>query len=109
MTCLVQFETDAKWVLSLWSLRDADECSTLIEIVDGPIIVEGLVCQQSTKIDALNQRRDAHSIMAVVRQEFETHQIAQSIGQGQCLGGQSSLRLAYGLALSPSFAPCPWR
>jgi hypothetical protein len=40
-------------------------------------------------------------------QEFEAHEIAERISEGEDLGGQAALGAAYGLALSPPFAPCP--
>src|SRR5215216_6909732 len=45
----------------------------------------------------------------MARQEFEAHKIAERVGQREDLGGHATLGAAYGLALSPPFAPCPWR
>jgi hypothetical protein len=42
-------------------------------------------------------------------QEFEAHKIAERVGQREDLGGHATLGAAYGLALSPPFAPCPWQ
>jgi hypothetical protein len=41
----------------------------------------------------------------MARQQFKAHQIAQGIGEGENLGRHPAFRLAYGLALSPPFAP----
>jgi hypothetical protein len=38
-------------------------------------------------------------------QKDEPDQIAERIGERQDLGGPATLRFAYGLALSPPFAP----
>src|SRR5918995_1050492 len=45
----------------------------------------------------------------MARQEFEAHKIAERVGQREDLGGHATLGAAYGLALSPPFAPCPCR
>ena len=46
---------------------------------------------------------------AVAGQENEAYKIAQRIGQRQNFGRHAALGAADGLALSPPFAPCPWR
>jgi hypothetical protein len=38
-------------------------------------------------------------------QKFEADQIAERIGESKNFGRKATLRLAYGLALSPPFAP----
>ena len=40
---------------------------------------------------------------------LEAHQVAERIGQGDDLRAPAAARAADGLALSPPFAPCPWR
>ena len=80
-----------------------------VEFGDDPVAVEGLVGNQAAKLDALDQRRDADRVEAVSRQQDEADQIAERVGEGEDFGGQAALGLAYGLALSPFFAPCPWR
>src|SRR5690606_14706278 len=45
----------------------------------------------------------------VAGQENEAHEIAERIGEGENFGRHAALGAAYGLALSPPFAPCPWR
>jgi hypothetical protein len=62
-----------------------------------------------SECQVLDQRRHANRVIAMAGQEYEAHEIAQSIGQRQDLGGHAALGTAYGLALSPPFAPCPWR
>ena len=51
--------------------------------------------------------RDTDSVEALPRQENEAHEIAKRICQSEDLGGHSALGAAYGLILSPPFAPCP--
>jgi hypothetical protein len=41
----------------------------------------------------------------MTRQKLEAHQITQGIGEGQNLRCHPAPGLAYGLALSPPFAP----
>src|SRR5216684_1266933 len=50
-----------------------------------------------------------HGIEALSRQQDESDEVAERIGEGQDLGRHAALGLADGLALSPPFAPCPWR
>jgi hypothetical protein len=80
-----------------------------IEIGDNGIIVEGLVGNETTELDPFGQRRDADRVKAMAGQEFEAHKIAERVGQRENLGGHATLGAAYGSALSPPFAPCPWR
>lgn len=42
-------------------------------------------------------------------QEDETNQIAEGVGEGENFGRYAPLGAANGLALSPPFAPWPWR
>ena len=107
MPLFVEFRIDVQRFLPVWSLRDTDQRSTFIQIIDNPIAIEGFISEQPAEVDPINQRCDADGIVSVAGQQFEAYQIAQSIRQSQYFGGQSAFRLAYGLALSPPFAPCP--
>src|ERR1700732_3221998 len=42
-------------------------------------------------------------------QENEADEIAERVGQSQNFGRHAAFGTADGLALSPPFAPCPWR
>jgi hypothetical protein len=90
-------------------LGDDDLRAALVQFGDDPVAVEGLVGEQRVKFDALDQRRDANRVEALPRQQNEANQIAERIRQRENFGGPAALGLAYGLALSPPFAPCPWR
>ena len=79
------------------------------KVGDDPVGVESLVGDQAAKLDALDQRRDADRVEALSRQQDESDEIAERIGERQDFGGHAAFGLAYGLALSPPFAPCPWR
>src|SRR6266496_2716490 len=57
----------------------------------------------------LDQRRDPHRVVALSRQQNESDEVAQGIGEGQDFGRHAALGFANGLALSPPFPPCPWR
>src|SRR5207253_10632885 len=48
-------------------------------------------------------------IEALSRQQRESDEVAQGIGEGQDFGRHAALGFADGPALSPPFAPCPWR
>jgi hypothetical protein len=79
--------------------------AALIELGDDGVAVEGLVGDQGVELDALDEGRDADRIEPVTWQEDEAHQVSQRVGERQDLGGPAALGLAYGLALSPPFAP----
>ena len=70
---------------------------------------ESFIGDQSAELDSLDQGFDSHGVEAMARQQFKAHQIAQGIGESQDFRRHSAFGLAYGLALSPPFAPWPWR
>ena len=74
---------------------------------DEGIAVKSLVGEQGTKLDARDHRLYANRIETVPRQQHEVDKITQRIGQRENLGGHVALGAAYGLILSPPFAPCP--
>lgn len=88
-------------------LGDDDAGAALVQLGDDPIRIESLVGDQRPERDILDQRGDAHRVVALSRQKHEANQIAESIGESQNLGRPTALGLAYGLALSPPFAPWP--
>src|SRR5713101_1884902 len=90
-------------------LRNHDLGAALVEVGDDVVAVEGLVGDQRAELDALDQRRHADGIEALPRQQHESDEIAQSVGEGQDFGRHAPLGTADGLALSPPFAPCPCR
>src|SRR3954451_8039770 len=57
----------------------------------------------------LDQGCHADRVIALARHEDEPDEIAQRVRKCQDFGRQAASRLANGLALSPPFAPCPWR
>ena len=73
------------------------------------VVVERLVGDESIKIDALNQRLSADTVVTVARQQDEARHTAQRIDKCDDLGGQPTARAADGLILSPPFAPAPCR
>ena len=79
------------------------------EIGDDGVAVEGLVGDQRVEGQSVDERRHADRVEALSRQQDEAHEIAERIGEGQDFGGHAAFRTADGLALSPPFAPCPWR
>ncbi len=107
VTPLVEVEVERQGFCASWVLGDDDPGAALVEFGDDGIAVEGLVGDQAAEIGFLEQRLDADRIETVPGQEFEAHEIAERIGEGEDLGGQAALGAADGLALSPPFAPCP--
>ena len=56
-------------------------------------------------LQAFDQRRHPNRVVAIGRHQNEPNQGAKRIHQSQDLGGPTAFRFAYGLALSPPFAP----
>src|SRR5437016_11553674 len=90
-------------------LRNHDLGTGLIEIGDDVVAVEGLVGDQRAEFDPRDERRNADGVEALSRQQHESDEVAQGIGEGEDFGRHAALGFADGLALSPPFAPCPWR
>src|SRR5713101_6201679 len=109
MTPFVHLGVDLERGATARMLRDHNLGAALVEVGDDVVAVEGLVSDQGTELDALDQRRDSHRVVALSRQQHESDEVAQGIGEGQDFGRHAALGFADGLALSPPFAPCPWR
>ncbi len=92
---------------ALWPLRDDDLGAALVEFGDDPVGVEGLVAEQGIELDPVDERRYTDRVVAIAGKQFEAHQVAQGIGEHEDLGRPPAFGLAYGLILSPPFAPCP--
>src|SRR5215470_8393374 len=88
---------------------DDSQCATLIQFSAQRVVVERLVGDKGCKIDVLDQRLDANTVVPLTRQQDKARQIAQSINQKDDLRRQPAARTAYGLTLSPPFAPVPCR
>ena len=59
--------------------------------------------------ETVDERSDADRIETVAGQQNEAHEIAECVGQRQDFGRHAAFGPADSLALSPPFAPCPWR
>ena len=68
----------------------------------------GCVGDQSAEAQPLDQRRHADGVEPMAGQQDKAHEISESIGEREDLGRQTAFGTAYGLALSPPFAPWPW-
>jgi hypothetical protein len=90
-------------------LRNHDLGAALVEVGDDVVAVERLVGDQRAKFNAVDEWRDADGIETLSRQQDESDEVAQGVGEGQDFGCHAALGLADGLVLSPPFAPCPWR
>src|ERR1700732_167003 len=109
MTPFVHLGVDLQRHGAARMLRDHDLGATLVEVGDDIVAVEGLVGDQRAELDPLDERRDTDGVEALSRQQHESDEIAQRVGEGQDLGRHAALGAADGLILSPPFAPCPWR
>jgi hypothetical protein len=88
---------------------DHGEGAALVQRSPQGIVVEGLIGDQSSEIEACDQGLHADAVVALAGQQDEAGQVAERIDQGHDLGCQPAARSADGLILSPPFAPPPWR
>src|SRR5208282_5890801 len=105
----VEFGVERQGRRAPWMLRDDDLGAALVQASDDTIAVERLVGDQSIEGEAVDERGNADRIETMAGQENEAHEIAERIGEGEDLGRHAALGAADGLALSPPFAPWPWR
>ena len=96
-----------KGLTSLRHLRDDDLRAALVHLLDDPVAVKSLVRKQGVERNVLDQGRNADRVIAIGGHQDEAHEIAERVHKGQNLGRPAAFRLAYGLALSPPFAPIP--
>src|SRR6185312_14222766 len=81
----------------------------LVQVRDDIVAVEGRVADQRVEGEPVDERRHAHRVEPLPRQEHEAHEIAERVRERRDFGGQAAFRAANGLARGPPFAPCPWR
>ena len=87
--------------------RDERAGAPPIELDAQPIIVEGLVAEQSVECDSLDQWFDPDAVVALAGQKNEAYEIAERLDHCDDLGGQATSRPANGLISSLPFAPMP--
>lgn len=107
VTPLVHLQIDVDRADTLRHLRDYNLGSALVQFFDDPVGIEGFIAEQGAELDACDQGRHAYGVVAISRQQYKAHKITQSIGEGEYFGRPATLGLAYGLILSPPFAPWP--
>ena len=83
----VDLGVDRKRGPAVWALRDDDLGASFLQLVNDPVRVEGLVGDETVKLDALDQRRKTYRIVPVSGQQDEADQIAERIGQCQDFRG----------------------
>src|ERR1700756_3879210 len=109
MTPFVHLAVDRERRNAARMLRDDDLGAARVEISDDGVAVESPIRNQGAERHPLDERGDANRVEALSRQQDEAHEIAERVGQCQDFSGHAAFRTADGLALSPPFAPCPWR
>jgi hypothetical protein len=109
VTPFVHFFVDRQFAGSPLMLGDDDLGASLVEIGDDGVAVEGCVGDQCAKAHPIDQWRHADGVEPMPGQKNEAYEIAESVSQREDFGRQASFGTSYGLALSPPFAPCPWR
>jgi hypothetical protein len=76
-------------------LRDDDLGATFIHFGDDRIAVEGFVGDQAPELDAVDQRSNAYSVVAVSAQELEANAIAERVGESEDFGGPAAFGTTY--------------
>lgn len=107
MPPLVHLQVDIDRGKALGPLRNDDFGPALVEFLDDPVGVESLVAEQGVELDPVDERSYTDGVVTISRQQFEAHEVAQGIAKREDFGRPAALGLAYGLILSPPFAPCP--
>lgn len=74
-----------------------------------PIGIEGAIGEQVICGEVVDQFRHSAQVVRLPRQQAEIDKVAKRVGQRKGFGRHATARTAYGLALSPPFAPCPER
>ena len=105
MAPFIDFRIDVERAFALRALGDDNFRATLVHVCDNPIRIKSFVGDEGAKRDVLDQRRHADGVMALSRQQDKTDEIAEGVREREDLGRKAALGLAYGLALSPPFAP----
>src|SRR5580693_8296057 len=83
------------------------DCAAFVQVGTQPVVVEGFVADQGLKIETGDQGLDTDAVVPLARQQQEANEIPECVHQGHDLGSQAAARAAYGLILSPPFAPVP--
>src|SRR4051794_13739330 len=109
MTPCVHVLVDGARLAATGMLRDDGLGAAAIEVGDDGVCIEGLVGDQRPERHAIDERRHAGGLEALPRKEHEAHEIAECVRQRHDLCRHAAFGAADGLALSPPFAPCPWR
>jgi hypothetical protein len=107
MTPFVHVEIAGNLAGTVGLRRDDGAGAPPIELGAQPIIVEGLVAEQSVECDFLDQWLDPDAVVALAGQKNEAYEIAERVDHCDDLGGQATPRPANGLISSPPFAPVP--
>ena len=90
-------------------LGDDDPSAPRVQLIEGPVHVEGLVGDQPAEVDAFGQRSHAQGVEAVARAAARSSPGCRARRSGR--RSWCSSRRASGLWPGPSspIAPCPWR
>ena len=107
MAPFVLLGVDGKGNRASRMLRDDDLGAALVQIGDDVVAIEGLVGDQRFEGESVDERGDANGVETLAGQENEANEIAECVGEREDLGRHAAFGAAYGLALSPPFAPWP--
>ena len=105
MSPLVHLFVVVGWLFATFAGRDDGRDVVDCQGISQPVGVEGSVGEQVVSGQAFDQVWHSAQIVGLPRQQAEVDEIAKRIGQRQYLGRDAAAGAAYGLALSPPFAP----
>lgn len=106
---LVDFPVECARVETIAFLRDDCLCTASVQFVEKPVRIECLVRKKRFEAVIFDQVRNADNVVALAREQHEVDEVSKRVCQGKDLAGDAATGLAYGLAFSPPFAPCPCR
>src|SRR5665213_1886028 len=109
MAPFIEFGVERERQSASGMLGNDDLCAALVQVCDDRVAIKGFVGDQSAEGETLDQRCDANSVEAVARQQDEAYEVAERVGESEDFGRHAAFGAANGLALSPPFAPWPWR
>src|SRR5665213_490126 len=109
MAPFIEFGVERERQSASGMLGNDDLCAALVQVCDDRVAIKGFVGDQSAEGETLDQRCDANSVEAVARQQDEAYEVAERVGESEDFGRHAAFGAPDGLALSPPFAPCPWR
>ena len=88
--------------------RNDSRGTSRVEVLQQPIRVKCLVCEQRIKCDIFDQGCNTFHVVSLAWQQKEAYEIAKGINQSHDLGCQPATETSYGMRLSPLLRQTPF-